>query len=144
MRPCSVNRLRSRRMVDAVTPNWADSSSTLASPVERASRTISARRAFDPRGGNTVLLFENCCARGQFSCLAKSFDHATRLGDAFSGDIKGCSVVDGGADDGQSDGDVDACLDAEHFDGTVTLVVVHRHDQVVVAAAGEEEGGVGG
>ena len=91
-----------------------------------------------------MLLFENGCARCQFGCLAQSFDHATGLGDALTGDIEGGSVVDGGADDRQPDGDVDARFDAEDLYGAVALVVVHGHDQVVVAAAGEEEGGVGG
>jgi hypothetical protein len=44
---------------------------------------------------------------------------------------------------GQAHGDVDADFEAEDLDGAMALVVVHRDDQVVVAAAGQEEGGVG-
>jgi len=60
-------------MVDAVTPNCVDSSSTLASPLDRASRTISARRACDPRTGKS-LSFDSRCAACQFGGLPKSFD----------------------------------------------------------------------
>lgn len=42
-----------------------------------------------------------------------------------------------------STGDVDTGLDAQDLHGAVPLVVVHRDDQVEVAAAGQEERGVG-
>ena len=47
------------------------------------------------------------------------------------------------ADHGQADRDVDALVEPEHLDRAVALVVVHRDDEVEVAADGAEERGVG-
>ena len=43
----------------------------------------------------------------------------------------------------EPDRDVHALVEPQHLDRAVALVVVHRHDEVVVAADGAEERGVG-
>ncbi len=53
-------------------------------------------------------------------------------------------MIDRGADHRQADGDVHPRLQAEHLDRAVALIVVHRHHEVVVAPARQEEQGVGG
>ena len=50
-------------------------------------------------------------------------------------------MVHGCADHGQANRDVDAGLDSQDVHRAVNLVVVHRDNQVVVAAAGQEDGG---
>src|SRR4029079_11039169 len=80
----------------------------------------------------------------QSPALRQGLDHATGLGNSLTCDIEGRSVIDGRADDGQADGDIDARLEAEHLDRNVSLIVVHRDDEYVIPTAGEEERGVSG
>src|SRR5699024_9487576 len=75
--------------------------------------------------------------------LAHGFAHALGSDLARAGDVERRAVIDRCADDGQSNGDVDSGIDAENLDGAVPLVVVHRDDEIVVSAAGEEEGSIG-
>ncbi len=70
--------------------------------------------------------------------------HAAGVGFVFAGDVEGGAVVGGGADDGEAEGDVDAAVEVEEFDGDEALVVVHGDDEVVVALDGFDEDGVGG
>jgi hypothetical protein len=53
-------------------------------------------------------------------------------------------VVDGGAHERQAYGDVHAGFESEDLHRTVTLVVIHRHDEIEVAAAGAKEERIGG
>src|SRR6478752_5804055 len=140
--PCAVSLARSRRIVEAVTPSWSESSSTLASPLVVARRTISPLRVCAVCFATLGTLGVRRPGR-HLRTEAQRLDHRPVVGDTGAGDVEGRAVVDGGADDGQPDRDVDARLEPEHLDGPVPLVVVHRDDEVVVAAAGEEEEGVG-
>src|SRR6478609_746576 len=136
--PWAVSLARSRRIVDAVTPSWSESSSTLASPLVVARRTISPRRVCAVCFATLGTLGVHG-PRRHLRAQTQRLDHRAVVGDAGPGDVEGGAVVDGRPDDGQADRDVDTGLEAEHLDRAVALVVVHRDDEVVVAAAGEEE-----
>src|SRR4051812_3997175 len=129
-------------MVDSETAYRSASSSTPTGRERRIER-ISARRS---RGLTSTYATARRSAgvlgRREVGGLSQRLDHAGLLGLARARDVEGGPVVDAGADDRQADGDVDAGLDAEDLDGPVPLVVVHRHDQVEVPAAGPEEDGV--
>ncbi len=62
--------------------------------------------------------------------------HAGGFGDIFASDVEGGAVVDGGANDGEADGDVHPAIEIEELHGDVALVVVHRHHQIVLALDG--------
>jgi len=63
---------------------------------------------------------------------------------AFSSDVECGAVVDGRADDGESQGDVDASFEIEQLQRDVALVVVHADDGVeFFAADGQVKDGVG-
>ena len=77
------------------------------------------------------------------------------IGNPFAGDVEGRAVVDGGADDRQAEGDVDAGevhpfagggidLEAQQLDRDMPLIVIHGDDGVVLAGAQLDEDGVAG
>ena len=58
------------------------------------------------------------------------------------GNVERGAMVDRGADDRQTDRDIHSGVDTKHFDGTVTLVMIHRDDDIEIAPAGPEKQGV--
>src|SRR5260370_19844957 len=78
-------------------------------------------------------------ARRKRGSVAQGFDHAASVGDARARNIERRAMVYRGADDRQPDRDVDARLKAQYLDRPVALVMVHRHHEVEVSAAGAEE-----
>ena len=76
--------------------------------------------------------------------MAQGFEEAALVGLAGAGDVESGAVIDGGADHGEADGDVHACLQAEDLYGTMALIVIHGDHHVEIAARGAEEQCVGG
>src|SRR5689334_12342641 len=131
-------------MVETVTPRASARASARVTP--SATRSSSRSRRSAPLTPPPAVSRTGGTRRGggQVGGLAQRLDHAALVGLAGAGDVEGGAVVDAGADHRQAHGDVDACLEAEHLDRAVPLVVVHRHDEVEVPTAGAEEHGVGG
>lgn len=71
------------------------------------------------------------------------FYHARGVGHACSSYVKSGSVVNGGPDDGQAQGDVHSSVEAKKLHGDVALIVVHGYDDVKRVIRGLEEDGVG-
>src|ERR1700731_4804375 len=61
-----------------------------------------------------------------------------------TGNVEGGAVVDGGADDRQTDRDIHPFVDAEDLQWAVPLVMIHRNDNIEVSPAGPEKEGVRG
>ena len=70
--------------------------------------------------------------------------HAARVGGVLARDVERRAVVGAGADDGQAHRHVHSPIASEELDRNQALVVVHGDDEVVLAASGVEEEGVGG
>ena len=66
------------------------------------------------------------------------------IGDAFAGDVVGRAVGDAGANDRQTERDVDGGQAGQQFQGDVPLVVIHRNHAVEFAAPGPHEERVAG
>ena len=83
-------------------------------------------------------------AGGHASCETHGGFHVGGVGDVLAGDVEGGAVVDGGADDGDAEGDVDGGLEVDELHGDVALVVIHGDDEIEFAAQAADEDGVGG
>src|SRR5690606_26214285 len=70
-------------------------------------------------------------------------DQAGLVGHTLAGDVEGGPVVDGGADDGETYGDVNTLIEVEALEDRVALVVVHGDDEAVASLGGPGEGDVG-
>ena len=58
--------------------------------------------------------------RRQLRRLTDGFHQAFLVGDALAGNVERRTVIDTGADNWKANGNVDACVQAEHFDGTMS------------------------
>src|SRR5215472_14224984 len=76
---------------------------------------------------------------GKLRRHADRSSHARPAGGPFAGYVERGAMVDRGARKRQAQGDVDAFVEAAKLDRDVALIVVHRHDQVELAAAGPPE-----
>ena len=72
---------------------------------------------------------------GKFDCL----EQTVRVGNAFSCDIQGGAVVDGGADDRESERDVDGIVKSQSFQRDMTLIMVHADYAVEFLASLRKE-----
>src|ERR1700737_1115870 len=81
--------------------------------------------------------------RRQLGTLSQCFEQAAFVSDPFACDIERSAVIDRGSDHIETDSHVDAALETEPLDRAVALVVVHRDNQVEVAASSTEEERVG-
>src|SRR5690606_3580085 len=63
-------------------------------------------------------------------------DQAGLVGHTLAGDVEGGPVVDGGADDGETYGDVNTLIEVEALEDRVALVVVHGDDEAVASLGG--------
>ena len=66
------------------------------------------------------------------------------MGRSLPGDVEGSSVIDGCADQGKSEGDIDCAIEGQGLEGDVSLVVIHADESVGRFASFREEGGIGG
>src|SRR6516165_2010001 len=71
--------------------------------------------------------------------VRQGYQQAPLVSFAGTGNVEGRTVIDGSADDRQTDGDVHPGLDAKHLYRPVALIMIHRHDDVKVAAACAEK-----
>ena len=84
-----------------------------------------------------------------FALLRHFLRHADRRHQACgarlagAGEIVGGAVIDGGADDRQAEGDIDAVLEMQQLERDQPLIVVHADDRIVIPARGEVKEGVG-
>src|SRR5690606_39028138 len=85
------------------------------------------------------LLMESSLVAGQLGGNTQRLEHTAFVGDALARDVEGRAVINGSADYGQADGYVYAGLQPHYLDGRMTLIMIHRHHQVEVAAGGPEE-----
>src|SRR6266704_2874920 len=60
-------------------------------------------------------------------------------GDATPGDVERRAMIDRGANDRKTEGDVDPAFEAVHLDGDVALVMILSDDDVELAARGAPE-----
>ncbi len=58
---------------------------------------------------------------GEFDGLLNGHQHAALVRPACAGNVEGCAVIDGGADNRQANRDVYSGFNAEYLHGTVTL-----------------------
>ena len=75
----------------------------------------------------------------ELRALSQRFEQTAFVGNALARDIEGRSVVNRSTDHRQADGDIHAGLQSQHLDRAMTLIMIHRNDHVVVAAAGEKK-----
>src|ERR1700722_11176772 len=67
--------------------------------------------------------------------------HVAAVGTVLAGDVECGAVIDGRADDGDADRYVDGLLEVDELHRDVSLVVVHRDDEIeLLADAAEEDG----
>src|SRR6188474_1947971 len=64
---------------------------------------------------------------------------ASPMTEDFARDVERRPMIHGSSYHRQADGDVYTRFESKHLDGTVALVVIHGHDDVVVTACREEE-----
>ena len=78
------------------------------------------------------------------NCIADGCSQATRVRPARTGELKRRTVVDGGANNGQSKGDVNGMMKPQCLQDGQTLVVVHRKVGIGAVAQRGNKRAVGG
>jgi len=71
---------------------------------------------------------------GQLFGKANRGAHAGGIGFALPGNVVGSAVVGRRSDEGQTERPVDTVFEGDHFQRSQPLVVIHRHNRVVVPA----------
>ena len=61
------------------------------------------------------------------------FNHAAFVSLACASDVKSSAMINGGSDNRKAKRYIDTALEAEDFDGTVALVMVHGDNHIEVA-----------
>jgi hypothetical protein len=70
---------------------------------------------------------------GELRRLMYGFNHAALVSLACAGNVKSSAMINGGSDNRKAKRYIDTALEAEDFDGTVALVMVHGDNHIEVA-----------
>src|SRR6185436_14683641 len=76
-------------------------------------------------------------------CLPQRLNQTALVSNAPARNIESRTMIDRGTDHGQADRDVNTGLQPQYLDRAMALIMIHRNDHVVIAAAGQEKQRVG-
>src|SRR5437773_90077 len=89
------------------------------------------------------LLAAKTAFRRKSGCLPQRLNQTALVSNALARNVEGRTMIDRSTDHRQADRDVNAGLQPQYLDRAMALIMIHRNDHVVIAAAGQEKECIG-